>query len=123
MALNLVFIGYNEEQTRRHFKEFIEMNKEQVQDYPITRNTATAWICPTVVWLKDGTKIRRAPSLDRLDGLRFDQVIVACDRRGVRHWPEPRLALLQELIRRASMSDRILEEDRVIIYELDEREV
>lgn len=124
MALNLVFIGCNEEQTRRYFREFIEMNKEQVQDYPLTRNTATAWLCPTVVWLKDGTLIRRVPSsLERLDGLRFDQVIVACDRRGVWNWPEPRLALLQELIHRAAWSDRILEEDRVIIYELDEREV
>lgn len=115
VGLELVFIGYNEHQTQRYFEEFKESNQEQIWGYdPIGGR----------IWMHDGTKIRRAPnSFDRLDGLRVDQVIVACDRRGVRHWPEKRLALLDELIRRASMSDRVLEEDRVIIYELDEREV
>ena len=123
MALNLVFIGYNEEQTRRYFREFLEINKDQVQDYTFVGNSVMSWFCPTSIRLQDGTVIRRAPnSLDGLDGLRFDQVIVACDRRGVWNWPEPRLALLQELIHRAALSDRILEEDRVIIYELDEKE-
>ena len=119
MALNLVFIGYNEEQTRRYFKEFIESNKDQVQDYPLTRNTATSWICPTAVWLTDGTWIRRVPSeIARLAGLRFDQIIVACDRRGVWNWPDERLELLQHLYRNAQRR-QVLEEDTVLIYEID----
>lgn len=119
MALNLVFIGCNEEQTRRYFKEFIEMNKDQVRDYPLTRNTATSWICPTSVWLTDGTWIRRVPSeIERLDGLRFDQIVVACDHRGVWNWPDKRLELLQELRRRA-YAFRVSEEDTVIIYDID----
>lgn len=123
MALNLVFIGYSEHLTRMYFRVFIWDNREQIRDWGSYFISVSDQYCPTTVHLLDGTMIRRAPSsLDRLDGLRFDQVIVACDRRGVRHWPEHRQYLLEELIRRASMSDRIREEDRVIYYELDARE-
>ncbi len=123
MALSLVFIGRDEDQTRRYFREFIDTNREQVQDFTIIGSGAMDWIYPRAVRLKDGTQIRKAPnSLDMLDGLHIDQVIVACSRRGVWNWPEPRLAMLQELIRRAACSDHILEQDRVIIYELDARE-
>ena len=123
MALKLVFIGRNTEQTSRYFKEFLEANKEQVRILTYHDGASAPWRSPRSAQLKDGTMIYRAPSsLDRLDGLRIDQVIVACDHRGVYNWPESRLALLQELIHRAAMSDRILDQDRVIIYELNEQE-
>lgn len=122
MALTLVFIGYNEEQTRRYFKEFIEINKDHVQDYPLTRNTATSWVCPTSVRMKDGTLIRRAPnSLTGMSGLRFDQVIVAADRRGTAGWTAHRQEMLWELGVRRS---RWLVDDEFgfIYYDLDSEE-
>lgn len=121
--LQLIFIGETEHYTRLYFKEFLRTNRAQVASYFTVGVTVMDQIYPVAVKMTDGSVIRRAPStLDRLDGLRLDQVIVACDRRGVRAWPERRLKLLNALIDRASWSERIQEEDRVIIFELDERE-
>lgn len=114
MALRLIFIGYNEHLTQLYLREFEEVNRRQVLGYDPVHGK---------IWLRDGAIICKTPnSINRLDGLRFDQVIVACDSRGTRHWPRQRRELLRALINRASWSSQVREEDIVIIYELDERE-
>lgn len=115
MDLKLVFIGYNEAQTRRYFAEFAEINQDQIWRY----NPDIG-----IIRMYDGTVIYRAPShLTSLYGLHIDQVIVACDECGVRGWPTYRLELLDELIRRAERLGQVPAQDRVIIYELDSKEV
>ena len=110
MALNLIFIGCNEEQTRLYFADFVRFNQDQIVEF----SPRQGWIV-----LCDGTLIRRAPSTkEAIVGHHFDQIIVACDRRGVWNWPDKRLELLQELYRGA-LRRQVLEEDTVIIYELD----
>ena len=73
MAYNIAFIGYNEEQTRRYLEDLARVNAEQVQRFD-KRNG--------VVTLKDGTTITAVKAdTEFLNGRRFDQVIVADDRR------------------------------------------
>lgn len=110
MPLKLAFIGYNEEQTRRYFDEFRWMNRDQVEAY--TRVFGK-------ILLNDGTIIQRAPATkEKLDGLRFDQIIVACDRRGYGVWPSYQRELLHALEQRMSYG-RVSEDDRIIYYDLD----
>ena len=110
MALRLAFIAYNEEQTRRYFAEFKEINQDQIWGFDPVNG------CIRMV---DGTTIYRvSDNPSRLAGSRFDQIIVACDRRGVWNWPDKRLELLQELYRHARRH-QVLDEDTVLIYEID----
>ena len=83
MAYNIAFIGYNEEQTRRYLEDLAVVNADQV--YKFDRRNGR-------VILKDGTTITRVlPVPEFLHGRRFDQVIIADDRRFdvvVTRWPE-----------------------------------
>ena len=73
MAYNIAFIGYNEEQTRRYLEDLAVVNADQVRR--VDRRNGC-------VILKDGTTITRVlPIPEFLHGRRFDQVIVADDRR------------------------------------------
>lgn len=73
MALEIAFLGYNEEQTRQFFKQFAEDNRDQVNGYNFTHG---------LILLKDGTKIRRVSAAPEwITGRRFDQIIVADDLR------------------------------------------
>lgn len=108
--LTLAFVGYNEDQTRRYFAEFAKVNADQVLHF----DDRTGLIC-----LVDGTCIRRVSDNPfRLVGCRFDQLIVALDRRGVNAWPRRRGRLIDAVCERMSMScvpDRF----RTIVYDLD----
>lgn len=108
MAYNIAFIGWNEEQTRRYLEDLAVVNADQV--YRFDRRNGR-------VILKDGTTITRVlPVPEFLKGRRFDQVIVADDRRlGIvfRRGPE-----LEELDR--CMSTSIVPEHfRWLFYDLD----
>ena len=73
MAYNIAFIGYNEEQTRRYLEELVVINADQVHRFDKRRGCVT---------LKDGTTITAVkPVPEFLYGRRFDQTIVADDRR------------------------------------------
>ena len=73
MAYSIAFIGYNEEQTRRYLEDLAAVNADQVRRFDRRNGCIT---------LKDGTTITRVlPVPDFLRGRRFDQVIVADDRR------------------------------------------
>lgn len=112
MALTLAFIGYNEEQTRRYFDEFCTINYDQI------------WfdgrrVHLGMVELLDGTQIYRVPSdRHKIVGLRPDQIVVACDRRGVGAWPEEQRDTLWHLIRWLA-SDKVSTERSLITYDLD----
>lgn len=110
MALRLAFIGCNEEETRRYFAEFKEINQDQIWGFdPING----------FIRMVDGTTIYRVSDIpSRVAGSRFDQIIVACDRRGVWNWSDKRLELLQGLYRQA-WRHQVPEEDTVLIYEID----
>ena len=73
MPLVIAFIGYNERLTRVFFEEFTWDNRDQIASADYVRGR---------VKLHDGTYIVRidAGKAGR-DGYRFDQIIVADDRR------------------------------------------
>lgn len=72
--LVLAFIGYNERLTRQFFGEFAMDNSEQIRKADFVRGRIEFY---------DGTIIRRidAGMAGRMDGWRFDQIIVADDYR------------------------------------------
>lgn len=73
MPYNIAFIGYNEEQTRMYLEDLVRVNADQVLRFDRRHGQAI---------LKDGTIITRViPVPEFLKGRRFDQVIVADDRR------------------------------------------
>ena len=73
MSYNIAFIGYNEEQTCRYLEDLAVVNADLVKRFE-RRNHR--------VLLKDGTVISGVLSApDFLHGRKFDQVIVADDRR------------------------------------------
>lgn len=73
MPYNIAFIGYNEEQTRMSLEDLARVNADQVLRFDRRHGQ---------VILKDGTTIIRVvPVPEFLKGRRFDQVIVADDRR------------------------------------------
>ena len=108
MAYNIAFIGYNEEQTRRYLEDLAVVNAEQVQRFDKRQG---------VVTLKDSTTITAVrPVPEFLHSRRFDQVIMADDRRldvVERRFPEI-LALGH------CMSDSVVPVDfRWQVYDLD----
>lgn len=114
MALELIFIGYDDVQTRWYFAEFIRINRDQILKY---HTGSYGWIL-----MKDGTIIHQMPPNQMfLYGRHFDQVIVACDRRGTGAWPWHRRELLSEMERQRS---RYLVDDEYafIYYDLDSEE-
>ena len=107
--LTLAFIGYNEAQTRQHFIEFARVNTDQVSHFDDREGR---------IRLTDGTLILRVPNdRHRLIGCRFDQVIVAVDRRGVNSWPEERLVLMGKVYER-TLCSRVPIQFITIIYNL-----
>ena len=108
MALNIAFIGYDERQTRIYFEELAVVNVDQVAHFSRTRGQ---------ILLRDGTQITLVSSApDFLPGRRFDQAIVADDRRLMitfKRWPE-----LAELDRCMEMSP-VPEGFRWLFYDLD----
>jgi hypothetical protein len=72
--LKIAFIGYDAKQTSRYFEQFAVDNVEQVRRFDRQRGYIT---------LKDGTEIKSMAYIDTraMDGRRFDQVIIADDRR------------------------------------------
>ena len=73
MPYNIAFIGWNEEQTCRYLEDLARVNADQVHRFDKRRGCVT---------LKDGTTITAVkPVPEFLYGRRFDQVIVADDRR------------------------------------------
>ena len=73
MAYNIAFIGYNEEQTHRYLEDLAVVNADQLRIF--NRRCG-------IVELMDGTIITAVkPVPEFLCGRRFDQVIVADDRR------------------------------------------
>ncbi len=108
MALNIAFIGYDERQTRIYFEELAVVNADQVARFDRRRGQ---------ILLRDGTQITLVSSApDFLPGRRFDQVIVADDRRRlvfIKRWPE-----FAELERCMDQSP-VPEEFRLLLYDLD----
>ena len=73
MAYKIAFIGYNEEQTHRYLEDLAVRNADQVHRFDKRKGCVT---------LKDGTTITAVkPVPEFLHGRRFDQTIVADDRR------------------------------------------
>jgi hypothetical protein len=72
--LKIAFIGYNAELTNTYFRQFAADNAAQVAKYSRVSGRAT---------LNDGTEIFAIPVPNpvALHGRRFDQVIIADDRR------------------------------------------
>ena len=108
MALHIAFIGYDERQTRIYFEELAVVNADQVARFDRRQGR---------ILLRDNTEITLVSSDPRfLCGRRFDQTIVADDRRRLlplKRWPE-----LVELNRCMSRSE-VPEEFRWITYDLD----
>jgi hypothetical protein len=70
-ALQIAFLGYNELQTRKFFRQLAEANREQVRLCDLNQGRLV---------LIDGTEIHRVSAApDWLQARRFDQVIVAGD--------------------------------------------
>lgn len=108
--LTLAFIGYDEGQTRRYFVEFARVNSDQVSRFDDRAGC---------ILLMDGTVVRRVHhDRNRLMGYRFDQVIVAVDRRGVYNWPEERFVLMREVYER-TLRSCIPDQFLTIVYDLD----
>ena len=109
MALKLAFLGFNQEQTWRSFEELARENRG-----PRTRFYRVAGL----LILDDGTEIHRisSPYPDSLRGRRYDQVILADDRR--MNLLGYRRAEIRELSRCMAGSP-IPEEFRWIVYDLD----
>lgn len=108
MKYNIAFIGYNEEQTRLGLDSLVRDNADQVVFYDRRRG---------VVKLLDGTTIYRVQGFPEfLYGRRFDQAIVADDRRRLVYsvrWP-----VLHELDR-CMAGSVVPEELRWCFYNLD----
>lgn len=109
MAYKLAFIGYNEAQTRTYFEDFAAMNLEQVRRFDRRDG---------VITLHDGTTITRIPPIPEfLRGRRFDQTILADDRRMmILYHRAPELAALA----RCMDGSEVPEDYRFVIYDLDD---
>lgn len=112
--LALAFVGFNREQTLAHFRQFARDNAEQIWD----RNLELGWIL-----LYDGTVIKRITSMEqaRRDGVRFDQIILADDRRRM-IWKE-RAELIRFLDIYGCRCSEVPQEFRFQIYDVDAPEV
>ena len=72
MSLKIAFIGYDEKQTRTYFREFAELNREQIRLCDLRQGC---------IVLLDGSEIYRVTPGSRCYYMYLDQVIVADDRR------------------------------------------
>lgn len=72
MSLRIAFIGYDEKQTRTYFREFAELNREQIKLCDLRQGR---------IVLLDGSEIYRATADSRFFYMHLDQIIIADDRR------------------------------------------
>lgn len=72
MPLKIAFLGYNAPLTDRYLDQLARDNAEQVDRYLRFARR---------LYLRDGTEIIGIVSPRQADGLRFDQIILADDRR------------------------------------------
>jgi len=111
--LTLAFVGFNARQTREYFQQFVQDNWEQIYVYD-----------PQVGWARffDGTVVKCIPSTEQVkrDGLRYDQIILADDRR-MMIWKERSelLCFLNDCCRYS----QIPHDFRYQIYDIDAPEV
>lgn len=71
--LRVAFLGYNLEQTKIAFNDFVRENIDQIRDYDLAKGTAELFD-GTVVWRVDDEK-------SRIFGNHYDQYILADDKR------------------------------------------
>lgn len=108
MALRLAFLGFNDEQTHLYFDELAALNAEQVLYYDGRFGR---------ILLRDGTEIMRISKARACsDGLRYDQAILADDRR-----MDIRAVRAREIdwLRHCMAMSEIPPEFQFIIYDLD----
>lgn len=112
MPLRIAFIGYNFAQTWLYFDQMVYANMEPGSRY---------YRIAGVLYLPDGTEIHRIPTSypPDLRRFRFDQVILADDRR--MEILEARADFIDEL-RRCMACSPVPEEFRWPVYDLDYRE-
>lgn len=108
MALKLAFLGYDARDTSTYLRQFVEDNADQVAGFNRTFHR---------VFLKDQTEIIGIINLDNMQGNRFDQVIIADDRR---HAALEKYLYLSDFLYRTLAQSEIPEEWRVQIYDIDE---
>ena len=113
-TLILAFVGFNREQTLVHFRQFARDNAEQIYSQDLNNGR---------IHLYDGTIIIRVVNEEqvRMYGLRFDQIILADDRR-MMIWKERR-HLLRLLNMVADMRSEVPKEFRFQVYDVDAPEV
>ena len=110
MGLKIVFLGWDRRQTDRYMRQMAKDNAEQVARYD-RRSGRLA--------LRDGTEIINAYTIRSPKGQRFDQVILADDRR-MEILEHHRLDIAELLAR--CMSSPIPLEYQLQIYDLDEED-
>lgn len=112
MPLRIAFIGYNFKLTWLYFDQMVYANKEPGSRY---------YRIAGVLYLPDGTEIHRisTPYPADLRRWRFDQVILADDRR--MNILEARADFLA-VLRQCMACSIIPEEFRWLVYDLDYRE-
>lgn len=108
MALRLAFVGWGPSHTRLSFHQFFLDNKEQVEQFDTVQNR---------IVLRDSTVIKAFLTPPRFfDGLRYDQVIVADDRRlHLLHGNSEMIRIFRELLRFSAVPD----DYKFIVYDLD----
>ena len=110
--LQIAFIGFDRKQTMEHFKEFAAINHDDIKLYsPETRK----------IILHDGAVIHAITGYGDTLGKCFDHVIIAMDRRGMRHWTMKQISLFHYILDKAS-DYRIPEDCIVLKYDLDSEE-
>lgn len=110
--LVIAFIGFDKKQTMEYFKEFAVVNHDDIRSYsPATRK----------IVLDDGTVIHAIAGFGDVISRRFDQVIMAVDRRGIKHWPTKQIGLLNHVLSKVS-GYRVPEDHLVLKYDLDSME-
>ena len=109
MTLKIAFLGWDARLTARYLEQLAMDNVERVSRYNPDRGFLA---------LKDGTEIiiPRIIGLNCLDGRRFDQVILADDRRmKIKEHPRHAIAVLLNSCSRSIVP----EEFRLQIYDID----
>ena len=110
MPLKIVFLGWSLRLTDQYMEQMAEDNAEQVAWYNRRYGRLV---------LTDGTEITNAYHMNRIQGRRFDQVIVADDRRmEILEYHQHDIA---ELLA-CCMASPVPEEYRLQTYDLDAEE-
>lgn len=110
--LEIAFMGYNDNLTRIAFIQFARDNAEEIVEY---RRTWCEYLR-----LKDGTKIIKITPgrvYFGVDGYRFDQLILADDRR--KEIYSARWREISLLMQTAMNYSRVPEAYKILFYDLD----